>query len=77
MLRWTAKVILLVTWGAMTVGVVLFVVFFIYIPRGEYWGAVGAVLAGSFICFFWFIAGLPELLKTLKGAKSELKLWEG
>jgi hypothetical protein len=75
-LRWTAKVVLLVGWGVMTVGVVLFVIVTIYVPRGEYWAALGALLAGSLVCFFWFVSGLPALWKTLRTAKDSLRLWE-
>jgi hypothetical protein len=76
-LRWIGKVALLVVWGVMTVGMIVFVVFAIYIPRGEYVGALFAVLAGSVICFLWVALGAPELLKTLKIAKNGIKLWEG
>jgi uncharacterized membrane protein len=75
-LRWTAKLALLIAWGAMTLGAVLFVISAIYIPRWEYSAALAELLAGSFICFFWIALGLPELWKTLRAAKGGLKLWE-
>ena len=75
-LMWVAKLSLLVLWGAMTIGVTLFVIFTMYVPRGEYFAAIAALFAGSIVSLFWFVAGVPEILKTLRAARGGLKLWE-
>jgi hypothetical protein len=74
-LAWLAKMALLVGWGLMTVGATLFVMVAIYFPRGEYVAAVFALLAGSAVSFFWFVAGLPEIAKSIRAAKNGIPWW--
>jgi len=75
-LAWIAKLALLILWGLGTVGATLFVIFAIYFPKEQYLAAFAALLAGSIVNFFWFVAGVPEIKKTIQSAKRGIPLWK-
>ena len=76
LLAWVGKIILLLGWGVATVGATLFVIVVIYLPKGQYGAAIGALIAGSFISIFWIVFGIPELVKTVKSGKGGVALWK-
>ncbi len=76
LLAWVSKFLLLLAWGAGTVGATLFVIFAIYLPKGQYFAAVAAFLAAGFINLFWVLLGVPEIFKMVRATRSGLKLWE-
>lgn len=73
---WFAKLFMLIGWGLLTVGAMLYVVFAIYIPQRQYFAAIATVVASGVMCFFWFVVGLPEIAKMLRSAtKVGLRPW--
>ena len=60
------KVLCLLSWGSLTVGGPLFVAFAIDIPENHYWAAGLTLVLGLLIGSFWFVIGLPELIRSLK-----------
>lgn len=76
LLAWMTKLFLLLLWGVGTIGATLFVIFGIYLPKGQYLAAVAAFFAAGLINLFWILIGIPELLKMFRTARGGLNLWE-
>lgn len=76
LLAWITKLTLLIVWGLGTVGATLFVIFVIYLPKEQYLAALATLLVSSIINFFWLIAGVPEIRKTIQSAKGGLPIWK-
>jgi len=75
-LQWVSKLILLLGWGVMTAGAVLYVIIVVYLPKHEYGAAVAALVVGSVLYVPWIIVGFPEISKTLRAGKQGLRLWK-
>jgi hypothetical protein len=73
---WLLKLFLLALWGLATAGATIFVIAVMDLPRHEYGSALLTLLVGGFLSSFWFAFGLPELIRSVKDARSNLKLWE-
>lgn len=75
-LRWLSAFLLFAAWGVGTVGATLFVILAIHLPAGHYGAAVGTLVFGGLLSFFWLAYGLPFLIGHCKELRSSLVMWE-
>lgn len=76
LLAWLVKVALLIGWGVVTVGVTLYFVFAVYLPKREFLAAIMTFVAMGIMNILWVIGGVPELKKAFWAAKGGLKIWD-
>jgi hypothetical protein len=66
------KILAIILWGLGTVGLVLGVTLFVYIPTGHYGRAILTLAAGSVIIYPWWKIGYPLLREEFGGPTVDL-----
>ena len=70
------KIGFLVMWALMTVGVTLFAIVAIHIPKASYGAAFFTFIVGGIVSIPWVVVGLPDIIKTVKKTRENMILWE-